>query len=197
MVAGGGIRGLDCRVVVGVKTLNQMILPLLPMLGLLTGCVSGSRTPIPPVPRVDLPRFMGDWHVIAHIPTFIEKDAHDAVESYTLAPDGTISTTFTFRAGSPDGPVKRYTPRGFVRDRENNSTWGMQFIWPIKAEFLIASLDAGYTQTIIARNARDYVWIMARTPQIPEADYARHVAQLQAWGYDVTRLRRVPQAVRP
>ncbi len=140
---------------------------------------------------------MGDWYVIAHIPTFIERHAHEAVESYALAPDGTIATTFTFRAGASDGPLKRYTPTGFVRDRENNSTWGMQFIWPIKAEFLIAYLDAAYTQTIIARNARDYVWIMARTPVISETDYAAHVTRLQAWGYDVSQLRCVPQTPRP
>jgi apolipoprotein D and lipocalin family protein len=185
------------RVEVGVSLTVRHFLPLLPLLGLLTGCVSGGRAPIPTVPGVDLPRFMGDWYVIAHIPTFIEKEAYDAVESYALAPDGTIATTFTFRAGGPDGPAKRYTPRGFVRDRENNSTWGMQFIWPIKAEFLIASLDAGYTQTIIARNARDYAWIMARTPEIPAEDYDRHVAQLEAWGYDLAQLRRVPHAPRP
>ena len=136
---------------------------------------------------------MGDWHVIAHIPTFIERQAHHAVESYTLAPDGTIATTFTFRQGGPDGPLKRYTPRGFVRDPESNATWGMQFIWPFKAEFLIAYLDEGYTQTIIARSARDYVWIMARTPKIPQADYDQHVERLRAWGYDVGQLRRVPQ----
>ena len=108
----------------------------------------------------------------------------------------TCATTFTFREGGPDGPAKRYTPKGFVRDRETNATWGMQFIWPIRAEYLIAYLDPSYTQTIIARTARDYVWIMARTPEIPAADYARHVEQLKAWGYDVTKLRGVPQTSR-
>lgn len=164
-------------------------------MALLSGCATTSREPLPTAPRVDLPRFMGDWYVIAHIPTFIEREAYDAVESYALAPDGTIATTFTFRAGAHDGAPKRYTPTGFVRDTVNNSTWGMQFLWPIKAEFLISYLDAGYTQTIIARNARDYVWVMARTPTIPEADYAAHVERLRAWGYDVTKLRRVPHAV--
>lgn len=170
-------------------------LPLLALGLLAAGCASApSRPPIPTVPQVDLPRFMGDWYVIAHIPTFIEREAFDAVESYALAPDGTIATTFTFRAGAHDGPAKRYTPTGFVRDRATNATWGMRFVWPFKAEFLIAHLDAGYTQTIIARSARDYVWVMARTPTIPEADYAAHVERLRAWGYDVSKLRRVPHA---
>ncbi len=61
---------------------------------------------------------MGDWYVIASIPTFIERGAHNAVESYRLAADGTIETTFTFRAGGFDGEPKRYTPRGFVVDRD-------------------------------------------------------------------------------
>lgn len=170
------------------------LLPVLPVLFLLGGCATAPQAPLPTVPRVELSRFMGDWYVIAHLPTFIEREAFDAVESYQLAADGTIATTFTFRAGAHDGPAKRYTPTGFVRDTVNNSTWGMQFVWPIKAEFLISYLDAGYTQTIIARNARDYVWIMARTPTISEADYAAHVERLRAWGYDVAKLRRVPHA---
>ena len=83
--------------------------------------------------------------------------------------------------------------RGFVVDKVNNSTWGMQFIWPFKAEFLITHLNADYTQTVIGRNKRDYVWIMARTPQMPEADYQRLLAELTAQGYDLKKLRKVPQ----
>jgi apolipoprotein D and lipocalin family protein len=151
------------------------------------------KEPLPTVPNVDLKRFMGDWYVIAHIPTPIEKQAYNAIERYDLNPDGTIATTFTFRQGAFDGEPKKYTPKGFVRDTVNNSTWGMQFIWPVKAEFLISHLDEGYTQTIVARNARDYVWIMARTPTIPDADYERLVAKLAGWGYDIGTLRKVPQ----
>ena len=46
--------------------------------------------PIQTVGSVDLKRFMGDWYVIASIPTFIETDAYNAVESYKTAADGTI-----------------------------------------------------------------------------------------------------------
>lgn len=163
------------------------------VLATLAGCATAPQAPLPTVPNVDLPRFMGNWYVIAHIPTTIEKEAFNAIERYDLAPDGTIATTFTFRKGAFDGPAKKYTPTGFVRDPVNRSTWGMQFIWPIKAEFLISHLDANYSQTIVARNARDYVWIMARTPTIPDADYDRLVATLAAWGYDTGKLRKVPQ----
>lgn len=160
---------------------------------LAAGCRSTPYPPLALATHVDIPRFMGDWYVIANIPTFIEKGAHNAIESYRLAEDGTIETTFTFRADAFDGEAKRYTPRGFVREGSGNAVWGMQFVWPIKADYRIAWLAPDYSQTVIGREQRDYVWIMARTPQIPDADYRRILEFLAEQGYDVSRIRRVPQ----
>jgi apolipoprotein D and lipocalin family protein len=135
---------------------------------------------------------MGDWYVIANIPTFIEKGAHNAVETYQLDSDGSIATTFTFNKGSFDGPVKVYQPRGWSQS-ESNAVWGMQFVWPIKADYRIVYLTEDYSQTIIGREKRDYVWIMARTPQIPEADLDKMKQILAEEGYDLSRLEMVPQ----
>ncbi len=159
-------------------------------MAILTGCASSP--PIRTVDYVDLERFMGDWYVIANIPTFIEEGAHNAKESYELDEDGTVATTFTFKADNFDGELKRYTPRGFIRD-ESNAVWGMQFIWPFKAEYRIVYLKDDYSQTIIGRSKRDYVWIMARTPSIEEADYTAMTALLAAEGYDISRIEKVPQ----
>ena len=159
---------------------------------LATGCAP-SLPPLKTIDNVDIQRFMGSWYVIACIPTFIETEAYNAVETYRLDPDGSIDTVFTFNQGGFDGPRKRYNPRGFIVDTFNNSTWGMRFVWPFKAEYLITHLNDDYTQTVIGRNKRDYVWIMARTPQIPEEDYLRLVTELEGQGYDTSKLRQVPQ----
>jgi apolipoprotein D and lipocalin family protein len=157
----------------------------------MTGCQS--PVPIRTEESVNINRFMGDWYVIAFIPTFIEKDAYNAVERYELMDDGRIATTFTFNKGSPGGPRKEYNPVGFIRD-ESNAVWGMRFVWPIKAEYRIVYLDDSYTQAIIGRSKRDYVWIMARTSTIPEADYLRLLDVVAAEDYDMSRIRKVPQA---
>lgn len=163
----------------------------------LSACASqGGMAPIEPVHEVDLSRFMGSWYVIANIPTFIERNAYDAVESYALQPDGRIRTTFTYRNGSFDAPLKSMHPVGSVVPGTGNAVWGMQFVWPIKAQYLIAYLDPKYTETIIARDARDYAWIMARTPQISDEEYAADVQRLGQMGYDVSKLRKVPQRPR-
>jgi apolipoprotein D and lipocalin family protein len=155
----------------------------------LTAC---SQAPLPTVPQVDLERFMGPWYVLGSIPTFIERGAHNAVETYELDADGTIATTFSFRRGGFDGERVEYRPRGFVCDA-SNAVWGMQFVWPVKAEYRIVHLSADYTQTVIGRSKRDYVWIMARTPAISQDDYDRLVSLVGNLGYDTAELEPVPQ----
>lgn len=158
----------------------------------MSGCAS-TLPPLKTADNVNLERFMGSWYVVAAIPTLIETKAYNGVEEYQILEDGSIDTIFTFNKGGFDGPVKRYNPRGFVVDESNNSTWKMQFIWPFKAEYLITYLNEDYTQTIIGRNKRDYFWIMARTPEISEDDYQRLISILKEQGYDMTKVRKVPQ----
>ena len=171
--------------------MNNKISLFLTLLVYFFGCSSvqalddKNQGSMPVVDYVDLERFMGDWYVIATIPTFLEKDAYNPVETYKRDDDGTIATTFTFNKGSLDGPTKVFRPRGFVMDETTNAIWGMQFVWPIKADYRIVYLDDNYQQTIIGRNNRDYVWIMARTSMIPEADYINLLAKINSLGYDI------------
>ena len=177
-----------------MKSLRLALLAV-PVAILASGCAS-TPTDLPPlalVSHVDLPRFMGDWYVIANIPTFLEKGAHNAKDSYRLDADGTIATTFSFNADAADGPAKHYASRGYVMDASSNAVWGQQYVWPIKADYRISYVSPDYTQTVITRDKRDYVWIMARTPTIPEADLARLTAFVGSQGYDVDKLQRVPQ----
>jgi len=164
---------------------------------LMAGCqVMPAQSRLETVRSVELKRFMGDWYIIASIPTFIEKGAFAGIESYALNADGTVATTFTFRKGGFDGPQKRYTPKGFIVDSTTNATWGMRFIWPIKAEYLILDLAPDYSTTIIGRNKRDYLWIMARTPILAGDEYAALVRKAESYGYDASLIRKVPQRMR-
>jgi len=173
-----------------MHTIKKLI--LMTILASLLGACAAKQAQINTVSQVDIKRFMGPWYVIAAIPTAIETEAFNGIETYRLEEDGTINTIFTFNKGSLDGPLKTYNPRGFIVKGSGNARWGMQFIWPIKAEFLIAYLDQDYTETIIARNARDYVWIMARRPDISDESYTSLVQKVTAMGYDTKKLRRVP-----
>jgi len=164
---------------------------------LLAACASAPERALAPVALaadVDLTRFMGDWYVIAAIPTVFERSAYNPMDTYRLDPDGSIATTFSFNDGAFDGARKHYGSRGFVVAGTGNAVWGQQYVWPIKADYRIAYLAADYSQVVVAREKRDYVWIMARTPSIASADLDRLTAFVAAQGYDASRLRRMPQA---
>jgi apolipoprotein D and lipocalin family protein len=169
---------------------------LLAALSLLIVVGCSSQRPMATVDYVDLERFMGDWYVIASIPTFIEQGAHNPVESYSLNADGTIATTFSFNADAFDGEKKTYNPKGFVKDTQSNALWGMQFVWPIKADYRIVYLDADYQQTVIGRANRDYVWVMARSADISEQSYDQLVSFVDSLGYDTAKLVRAPHQIK-
>ncbi len=154
-----------------------------------------STPPIQRAENVDLNAFMGDWYVLAHIPTFIEDEAFNAVESYQRESPQKIATTFRFNQADFNGEEKVYHPTGFVQD-ESGAYWKMQFLWPFKSEFIISYVDADYQHTIIARSKRDYVWIMARNPVIEDDKMEALINRVVALGYNRSDIRMVPQKQR-
>ena len=67
--------------------------------------------------------------------------------------------------------------------------------WILVIAFLVAYLTEGEPEEVhvIAREKRDYAWIMARQPAIPEAQYRSLLGLLAAQGYDISKVRKVPQ----
>src|SRR3546814_2509235 len=80
---------------------------------LLSGCAATAARDQPPLTSdaiVDLPRFMGAWHVIAHIPYWPERGKVASRDEYQLRADGRIDNDFVFRK-SFDAPEQRWQDR--------------------------------------------------------------------------------------
>lgn len=157
------------------------------------GCSVMPPEDFPRADRVDLDRFVGTWFVIAHIPPDATSDAWNAVERYERDESDRIRTVFTYRDGGFDGESERMEMTGFVQPGTNNAIWAMQPFWPLRLENTISYVDADYRTTIVARSKRDWVWIMARTPDIEEGVYRELVTRVEELGYEPERLREVPQ----
>jgi len=152
---------------------------------LLMNLIACSHNPIVPlatVAHVDLDRFMGDWFVVATIPTLFEKGLFNPVEHYARNADGSIKITFSYRRGSLTAPKQQITATGFIQNSVTNATWAMQPFWPIKAEYLVVYLQDDEF-TIIGRSKRDYLWIMARDAHIAPQQLAALVDRAVALGY--------------
>lgn len=161
---------------------------------ILTACKEeNTLAPLQPIPKLDLDRFMGDWYVIANIPTFAEKGAVNGIESYRLRKDGDVDITYTFRQDSVQGKMKQFTARGFVVNKETNSEWKVQFFWPIRFPYYVIELDSHYTFTVIGVPNRKYVWLMSRIPNPPDHIVNDYLERLKTHGYNPQQVQKVPQ----
>jgi len=145
------------------------------------------------VDYVDMEKFMGKWFVVGVIPTFAEKGAVNAIETYELNKNGNIDITFTHHKISPKGKFKEYHPKGFIYDHETNAEWRVQFFWPFKFKYLVIDLAEDYRYTVIGVPNKKFLWIMARDTQLSNEDNQIIRDKLLEQGYDITKIVDVPQ----
>lgn len=169
----------------------RRVFPLLPAL-LLVGCAT-SKPKLQTVRHVDLPRYMGDWRVIANIPYFAERGCVESLESYALRPDGKIANWFRFRKGSFDAPQKRVDFVAEVTNRDTNAEWRVHFAPLISAAYLIIDLDPNYRWVVVGHPSRRYGWIMARQPTLADGTYRTILKRLASQGYNPGDFVKVPQ----
>lgn len=162
---------------------------MLLILLLLSGCSKDFNT----VDRVELDRFMGDWYVIAILPNPIEKNAVNGIESYALNDDGSIAVTYKYRKGTPDGKEKVLRPKGKVYNKVSNAEWRIQLFKPFWSKYLIVYLDEDYLYTAIGVPSRKFLWIMSRTPSVPQDTYNVIIDKLKAEGYNTNKIIQMPQ----
>jgi apolipoprotein D and lipocalin family protein len=156
---------------------------------MLASCAS-----LPPpatVPSVDLARYAGDWYEIESFPAWFQRGCAGTKASYTPAPDGRIRVVNTCTRGQ-----KSVSIAGSARvvRGSNNSKLKVRFFWPFEGDYWILELDPAYRWAAVGHPNRQYLWILARDPQLDPAELAGIRAKLAAKGYDINRLRRTPPA---
>jgi apolipoprotein D and lipocalin family protein len=62
-----------------------------------------------------------------------------------------------------------------------------------EADYRITYLTPDYGITVIARQKRDYVWVMARKPELTDSERKAVEDHVGVLGYDLAELRYVPQ----
>ncbi len=159
------------------------------------------RTPVRPVAEVDLARYAGRWYEVARFPNWFQKKCvAETTADYTLLPDGRIRVVNACRTA--EGKVS--TAEGVARVAGSTSTlkvrfaprWlsALPFVW---GDYWILDLTPDYGAALVGSPDRRYLWILARTPKLDEATYARLVAAAAAQGFDVQRLVRSPAQAAP
>lgn len=166
------------------------------LIGTALGAACATRgdtsTPLPVADQVNLQRYMGPWFIVGAIGLGLEDGAHNAVETYSLKPDGTIDVVFRFRKDSYGGELETKNTTAWVVAGTDNAEWRVRTFWPLKQQYVISHLEPDYSAAIVARERRDYVWILARSPQMSETQFNAYRQKIAAMGYDMAKFSRYP-----
>jgi apolipoprotein D and lipocalin family protein len=147
---------------------------------------------------VDLSRYIGRWYEIARLPMPFQKANEAAIAEYGANANGTISVHNI--AIRPDGSQRDIRGYAKVLNPPENTKLTVRFkTWfgplipvPRDGNYWILHVDNHYEEAIVGTPNRKYLWLLARTPTIPEANYEALVAKANQLGFDTSRLLRFP-----
>jgi len=176
-----------------------LLLPALIGWTAMTGCAETPKNPNPRADaplthaKLDLPKYMGQWYIVANIPYVLENDLVASKTHYTLRDDGKVVEHFEALKGGFDGDVKKYEFIDTPDPSTGNAYWSVRLFWPIYVSQTTIYVDPDYQYTLIGYKDKSLGWIFSRTPELSEAKYVELLKRFEADGYDISKFRRVPQ----
>lgn len=144
--------------------------------------------PVQSVLQLDISRYAGEWHEIAHLPMFFQrKCVGDITARYTLDDEGAIGVRNACRTrdGSIDVAegtarrVKGHPGRLQVRFAPDVLDW-VPMVW---ADYWVIDLDPDYQWAVVGEPDREYFWILSRTPTMERGLFEQIKARAEAVGY--------------
>jgi apolipoprotein D and lipocalin family protein len=148
---------------------------------LLPGC----REDLDVVPDVDLQRFEGRWHEVAHFARATQKDCSGTVATYTRRADGKLD--FVHECTLADGTYHGKTAIAAVRDPRTPAKLAVDF-GAYVGDYWIIDLAPDYRYAVVGHPSRDYLWILSRTPALAPADLEAAIAHAEEKGFETKRL---------
>ncbi|MEO8998589.1 MAG: lipocalin family protein [Rhodanobacter sp.] len=146
-----------------------------------------------PVPSLDLQRYAGQWHEMAHLPMFFQRQCVDQITAtYTANPDGSIAVhnacrTKNGKMDASDGVAKRVQgqPGALkVRFAPRVLAW-LPFVW---ADYWVVELDPDYRWAVVGSPSRKYLWVLSRAPSMDTKLFQQIRDRARERGYPVDKL---------
>jgi apolipoprotein D and lipocalin family protein len=156
-----------------------------------------------PVATLDLQRYSGVWYEIARLPfRFQEKCAHSVVVRYTVRDDGRLGVVNECvekdgRVSRASGVARLADPKGPPsRLKVRFAPAFLSFLPAVWGDYWVIDLAPDYSYAVVGEPKRRYLWILSRTPRMPEPLYAEILGRAARF-YDVSRVLRTEQREAP
>ncbi len=150
---------------------------------------------LPTVKHLEIEKFMGVWYEIARFPHKFEKDLVGVTATYEMKSNGQISVLNQGYKHTLDGKQKNAKGRARMPNAHEPGFLQVTFFLCFWADYLVLELDENYQYALIGSSTPDYLWILCRQPQMDEHTYNMLVEKAKDFGYDISKLERVKQAI--
>jgi len=150
------------------------------------GCASMPEG-VKPVDNFDLNRYLGTWYEIARLDNRFEKDMDNVSANYSLREDGKVKVV---NKGFKIEQEKWSSVTGKAYQVEEGKGFlKVSFFGPFYGSYVVFELDQkNYDYAFVTGNSRDYLWLLARTPEVSEKVIDQFVKKAKALGYETDQL---------
>ena len=158
----------------------------------LAGC-TGLPDGIEPVDNLDKDRYLGTWYEIARLDHSFEEGLSQVTAEYTENDDGSIKV-INRGYNTEAGEWEEAEGRAVFVDDSNTGHLKVSFFGPFYASYVVFGLDDDYSHAYITGYNRDYLWLMARTPEVSDSVLEGFKDTARAKGFDLDELIIVDQS---
>lgn len=162
------------------------LLSFLALILLLSGCV-GIPDNIKPVEGLDAQRYLGTWHEIARLENRFETGLEQISAQYSLREDGGLRVLN--RGYNPEEKRwKEAEGKAYFVGSPTQGRLKVSFFGPFYGAYNIIALDENYGWSLVCGPDRSYLWILARTPHLPDSVLKDLVGKAKSLGFETDRL---------
>ncbi|GEN68870.1 lipocalin family protein [Chryseobacterium rhizosphaerae] len=173
-----------------MKTLHKIILPVsLGALGLImfnsysVGVPKGAKV----VKNFDVKKYLGRWYEIARFDYRFERNMDNVTAEYSENPDGTVRVNNKGYNYVKKEWKEAIGEARFVKDK-TEARLKVAFFKPFWAGYNVIDIDEEYQYALVAGSSLKYLWILSRTPNIPESMRQRFIEKAKKLGYNTEEL---------
>jgi apolipoprotein D and lipocalin family protein len=162
---------------------------------LMAAAVPAAAASLPnrPVAALDLSRYVGQWHEIAHLPMFFQRKCVDKITAtYTANTDGTIAVHNACRIkdgsmDASDGIARKIEGPSSALQVRFAPAW-LSWLPMVWADYWVIDLDANYQWAVVGGPSRKYLWVLSRSPSMSRVLFDQIKARARQRGYPIDRL---------
>lgn len=147
---------------------------------------------VKPVTEFNANRYLGKWYEIARLENRFERGLENVTATYGKRHDGGISVLN--RGYDPQLRTwKQGEGKAYFTREPTTAALKVSFFGPFYGGYNVIALDDNYHYALVCGPNRDYLWLLSRTPSMPDDVSQAYLRLARTLGFPTQKMRWVSQ----